>query len=429
MCDISPVISDGHAYPPDLADFTIEQWPAGSPIGVTRDQLAEVLSACFLASLTTDEGRPVRFRLLLTPHEELPTEGEPNRGVLKLRFDKSRPFEPDELRRLSPATPFETSLIGAHLEGSELRIWGIAHSGAAWLGPSWGGRSSDVIWTRAPILHVSGPGRVAVRSAGQLVAGLERGVLISSAMDVFESQWLPRLFAGAREDTLREHRDVAAEPGARSGVIDGSLIQTLTQHLVRRVVRLIRGADHGGMILIAEAEEALRFRDGLGAVRLKYTFADEEPLRRYRTLLRRLMTSLGAASATGSVGWEDFRSADDPALAEIERSVFEISRLIASLASIDGAVLLNKRFDLIGFGAEVSAELVAPKKVWRAIDIEGESRQCDLAESVGTRHRAAYRFVQHHPGGLAIVISHDGAVRFVASLNNGVTYWEQSVSP
>ena len=105
------MISDGRAYPPELADFTIEQWPAGSPLGVTRDQLADVLSACFLASLTTDEGRPVRFRLLLTPHDALPTEGEPNRGVLKLCFDKSRALESDELRRLSPAAPFETSLI------------------------------------------------------------------------------------------------------------------------------------------------------------------------------------------------------------------------------------------------------------------------------------------------------------------------------
>lgn len=422
------MISAGHAYPPDLAVFTLEQWPADAPLGVTRAQLVDVLSACFLASLTTDEGRPVRFRLLLAPHEELPNDGEPNHGVLKLCFDKSRAFELDELRRLSPAVPFETSLIGAHVEGPELRIWGIAHSGAAWLAPSWGGRSSQVIWTRAPIIHVSGPGRVAVRSAGQLVAGLERGALISSAMDVFESRWLPQLFAHARDELLREHRDAAADPSLK-GNIDRSLVQTLTQHLVRRVVRLVRGAGHGGMVLIAEVEEALRFRDGLGAVRLKYTFADEEPRRRYRTLLRRLMTSLEAASATGCVGWEDFRAADDPALAEIEQSVFEISRLIASLASIDGAVLLNKRFDLIGFGAEVSAELAAPNKVWRAIDTEGESARCDLAESVGTRHRAAYRFVQHHPQGLAVVISHDGSVRFVASLERGVTYWEQSVSP
>jgi len=48
---------------------------------------------------------------------------------------------------------------------------------------------------------------------------------------------------------------------------------------------------------------------------------------------------------------------------------------------------------------------------------------------VGTRHRAAYRFVQGHPGGLAIVVSQDGSVSFVANRNDDVVFWEQSVSP
>jgi hypothetical protein len=425
---LARVIIEGNAYPPDLADYTIEQWPATSPLGVSRDQLAEALVACYLASLTTDEGRPVRFRLLLTPPDALPIEGEPNKGALRLRFERSRALEPDELRRLSPAAAFETSLICAHLEEGDLRIWGIAYSGASWLAPSWGGRDSGVIWTRAPIIHVTGPGRLAVRSAGRLVAGLERGTLISLAMDVFESRWLAELFADSREDLLREHRDGLDDPASKN-VIDSSLIQTLSQHMVRRVLRLIRSSGHGGMMLAAESAEAERYRSGQGAVRLKYTFAQEEPRSRYRTLQRRLMNALARAPRTGSVGWEDFRTGEDPVLAEIEQSVFEVSRLIASLASTDGAVLMNKRFELVGFGAQVSAELPQPERVWRALDVDASRKECDYAESVGTRHRAAYRFVQHHPRGLAIVISHDGAVRFVASLDHGVTYWEQSVSP
>ena len=47
------------------------------------------------------------------------------------------------------------------------------------------------------------------------------------------------------------------------------------------------------------------------------------------------------------------------------------------------------------------------------------------ASAVGTRHRAAYRFVMACPSGLAIVVSHDGAVRFVANLDGQVVYWEQ----
>jgi len=91
--------------------------------------------------------------------------------------------------------------------------------------------------------------------------------------------------------------------------------------------------------------------------------------------------------------------------------------------------VLDKRLQLVGFGAEVSSDLPSPEKVWRAQDLEGEKRQPESIENVGTRHRAAYRFAQHHPSGLAIVISHDGGVSFVAQRDGVVVYWEQSVSP
>jgi hypothetical protein len=67
--------------------------------------------------------------------------------------------------------------------------------------------------------------------------------------------------------------------------------------------------------------------------------------------------------------------------------------------------------------------------VYRALDAEGDQRQPEPIEIVGTRHRAAYRFVNDHPGGLAVVISQDGAVSFVANRDGQVVFWQQSVSP
>ena len=115
------------------------------------------------------------------------------------------------------------------------------------------------------------------------------------------------------------------------------------------------------------------------------------------------------------MGWSDFALDASPGLERLEQSVFELSRLIANLAAIDGAVVVDKRFALVGFGAEVSSELSSPPRVWRALDTEGDEREIDDIENVGTRHRAAYRFVHDHPQGLAIVISHDGGVSFVAN--------------
>jgi hypothetical protein len=109
--------------------------------------------------------------------------------------------------------------------------------------------------------------------------------------------------------------------------------------------------------------------------------------------------------------------------------VFELSRVLANLTAIDGALVLDKRFGVLGFGAEVSAELPTPERVWRALDAEGRQRQAEDVENVGTRHRAAYRFVNDHPDGVAVVISQDGGVTFVANRDGDVVFWEQSVSP
>ena len=414
----------GHAYPPDLARYVKAHWPPDRVLRVPHDFLCDALSVAFQASLTSEEGRPIRFRLLLTPFDELPEDGTPNEGALRLRFDSSRSLHADELRRLSPSVPFETSLIGAQIEGEKLRIWGIAHSGPAWLAPSWGGRSLVPNWTFDPIIHATGPGRLAVRCAGTMVGGIERGELVDALMDVFDSEWLPALFAREREIVRAEH---AAHQAGRTAptLVDDSLAGRVGQHMLRRAMQLVRGAGHGGMILVVDAAEP----GGLDGLRLKYRFGQDEPSHRYRTLLFRILDGVAAATTKPSVGWSDFVSDASKNLERLEQAVFEWSRVIANLAAVDGAVVLDKRLGLLGFGAEVSAELPSPTCVWRASDTEGHQRDPYDTENVGTRHRAAFRFVNDHPQGLAIVVSQDGGVTFVANREQQVVFWEQSVSP
>ncbi|HEY2903058.1 MAG TPA: hypothetical protein VGL59_20925 [Polyangia bacterium] len=416
-----------HTYPPDLARYVEEHWPEGRTLSLPRRLLGEALSVAFQASLTSEETRPTRFRLLLMPAAQLPEAGAPNQGVLRLRFDQSRALHADELRRLSPSAQFETSLIGAHVEHNKLRIWGLAHSGPAWLAPTWGGRSLVPNWTYEPIIHVTGPGHLAVRCAGKLVGALQRGELVNAMMDVFESEWLAAMFAREREQVRSEHaarQQLTSSPTAA----DHSLVGRVGQHMLRRAIQLVRGARQGGMILVVSSPAEVS-ASGKGGVRLKYRFQHDEPSQRYRTLLFQILERVAGATSKASVGWSDFALDASPGLGKLEESVFEWSRLVANLAAIDGAVVLDQQFGVLGYGAEVSAELPVPDQVWRALDTEGNQREPDDFENVGTRHRAAYRFVHDHPGGLAIVISHDGGVSFVANRDGQVTFWEQSVSP
>lgn len=415
-----------HAYPPDLARFVEGNWPASSPLPLSSELFEEALAVAFHASLTTEETRPTRFRLLLTGPENLPESGVPKQGVLRLLLAEPRPLTVHELRRLAPAAPFETSLIGAHEQEGKLRIWGVAHSGPGWLAPTWGGRGVVPNWSYDPIVHVTGPGHVAVRCAGKLVGAIERGLVVDATLDVFDSLWLRAMFEREREDVRALHD--ASQVGVASPTsAEHSLIGKVGQHMLRRAIQLVRGAHHGGLILVLDAVgEHACWASGL---RLKYPLLQDEPSHRYRSLLLRILQTVAGTTTKPTVGWLDFASSDDARFADLEAEVFELSRVMANLTAIDGALVLDKRFGVLGFGAEVSAELPSPQQVYRALDAEGVERQAENVENVGTRHRAAYRFVNDHPGGLGVVVSQDGGVTFVANHGGKVVFWEQSVSP
>lgn len=100
--------------------------------------------------------------------------------------------------------------------------------------------------------------------------------------------------------------------------------------------------------------------------------------------------------------------------------------LIAGCAEVDGAVVLTNRIELLGFGGEITGDLPGVVTVRRAYDLEGEQYEEEFTESVGTRHRSAYRLCLALPAAVAIIISQDGTVRFAKSRDGVVTYWDQA---
>ena len=407
------------SYPQDLVAYLERHWPADLPRRLSADALYDVVAVAYHASFLRDEDRPVRLRLLVAAPDELPSSGEGPRGILRWRLEKARPLVADELRRIAPAAPFETALVCVDPGAGDGNgtVWAIAHSGAGWLAPTYGGRRRPQSSTPTHIVvHVVAPGRLALFAGDRFLVELEGGELHDLTHDVFDSAWLPTLFGKIR-----------GEPGrSQAHDIHVQLANFVSQQVLRRVLALLRTARHGGMLLFVDRPT---IDSPLPAcVRVKYGFADETPRRRQRQLLERVANELneGHGIETGSGGWEDFLREPSPSLARIEQDIFELGRFIAGLTSVDGAVVLDKRFELLGFGAEVLHQNDA-YTVYRALDGEASERLLDDEESVGTRHRAAYRFAYAHPRGLAIVVSQDGGVRFVTRVRDEVTYFEQKL--
>src|SRR5919112_2344981 len=422
------------AYPADLASFVRERWDEDRA-GSLPDQgrLETLISACYQAGLLREEERAVTFRVILCDPDLLPPREGPPDGTHRLEFPRPRPFDVQEIRRLSPAADYYRSLIGACFDEEEgLRVWGLVHTGPRWLRGGQGGRDVPPPLPPVLVLRAYGPGRIAVDVGLKALCKLEEGRLSDTSMDVFDSRWLPDTFAPVRGELAKIHaglRDQARKKGEVWARLDNDIIRVIGQHTIKRIISAVRDSHHGGTVVIVPPYLADDILEGR-YVSLKYKFIDAEPRRRFRTLIVDVMNALARSHAgtpaRDPVGWDDYEASSDRELTGLDEAIFEVAHLIAGLTAVDGAVVLTQRFELLGFGGEISGKLPAVKTVARALDVEADTAFDESAEGVGTRHRSAYRLCKALPDVIAVVISQDGNVRFVKCKDGAITYWDQT---
>lgn len=427
-----------HAYPRDLAVFVMNRWevaPEEDQEEASRevclpelDRFEEILSTCYQASLLREEERPVTFRLILSRPSRFAEESGPPVGFHRLVFSRPRPFTPDELRRLSPAADFHRALIGVELdEEGQPRIWGLVSSGPRWVQAAQGGRARSVPLPQCLVVCATSPGRVVVCNGSTTVATLHNGCITCPTLDVFGASWLWDTFADVRDEVRALHEEAVAGDGPRRP-LDPKFIAQIGQHVIRRALSVVRAARHGATLLFLPPETADRC-ELQSLLKIKYRFRDDEARRRFRSLILRILdavTRVGPADASTPAGWEDFVDSRDERLAELDEGIFELGHLLAGLSAVDGAVVLTKRFEILGFGAEISGLLPDVAEVARAGDAEGRERVTESVASVGTRHRSVYRLSGKLPDMMGIVVSQDGGVRFVRHMDGQVTYWDQA---
>jgi DisA bacterial checkpoint controller nucleotide-binding len=422
------------AYPADLARFVCEAWDEERAGPLPEEGTVETLiSACYQASLLYEEERAVTFRVILCDPEHLPPNDGPPGGIHRLEFPEPRPFDIQEIRRLSPAADYYHSLIGIRLdEEGELRIWGLVHSGPRWLREGQGGRDAPPPLPRALVLRVHGPGRIAVDVGQDTLCKLEEGRISDVSMDVFRSRWLPDSFAPVRQELAEIHeglKDQARKKGQVWARLDNDITRVIGQHTIKRITSAVRDSHHGGTLVIVPPNLADDILEGR-YVSLKYRFVDAEPRRRFRTLIVDVMSELArtyaGAPARDPVGWDDYEASSDATLSLLDEAVFEVAHLIAGLTAVDGAVVMTQRFEMLGFGGEISGDLPPVETVERALDVEAEATIEESTDGVGTRHRSAYRLCNALGTVIAVVISQDGNVRFIKRKNGAVTYWDQA---
>ncbi|MGA2735241.1 MAG: putative sensor domain DACNV-containing protein [Syntrophobacteraceae bacterium] len=430
-----------HANSRDLALYVTDHWgdtrlfESSSVIDCgpgdslpDQNTLDHLISCCYQASLLREEGRPVRFRLILREPGCFDGKDGPPTGLHRLLFSEPQPFDENELQRLSPAADFYRSLIGVRHGAHEgLQIWGIVHSGSRWVQNVYGGRTIAPALPLSLVVYVTDPGRISVCKGPLTIATINRGQIVSPTHEVFGSAWLSAGSASIRSRLWELHiaaKDAAKKPWAD---LNPGIVSTIAQQVARRIISSVRNSGHGGTILVIPPEMVEQAFEENPYLSIEYRVTDEATRKRFQTLLVNLMNKLAEvygrkANKGKSVGWDEYVASNEESLALLDEAVFDLAHLFADLTAVDGAVVFTSGFELLGFGAMISVGLKGVKTVARALDIEGLQTEQVHSGSFGARHRSVFRFCNAVHEAIAIVISQDRLVRFVKWKEGMVTY-------
>jgi len=433
-----------HKYYLDLAKYIRTCWATGdqgSESGITGGEILpsypyfeNLLSICYQASMLREEEHPVRLRLILGDSEQFSAQDFPPMGLHRQIFTNPRPCNEFELRKLSPAAAFSRTLVGVELnDQNEWQIWGLVHSGDRWLQSYQGGRKVPPQIPGVPVIHLAGPGRLAVLRGSTTVADLVGGRIITPDLNVFEAQWLQEFFLPARMELLSLVHSSSTGPQSFSTLINPNVMQTIGRHVTMRIISTMRNFHQGGTFLYLPDDRSEEFTEPNPLITIKYQFHKKGIRPRLMDLMSQILRSLvidyGQELQEGMLlSWQDYITVSSNSLALLDEAIFEVAHQLADFAGVDGAVVLTNKSRALGFGAMIKGDFDQVKTVARAIDLEGEKRLEESTESFGTRHRSVFYLCQQIPETMGIVISQDGNARLVKWKNGLVTYWEQVVS-
>lgn len=394
----------------------------------TEDQLREVCDVLYAASLLKEEGRAVRARVIIAPPDAFSPSAGPPDGIHAIRFTTPHNLTSNEIKRLSPAASFFHSVVVIWPDRDKgFRIWGILNTGPRWLNLVAGGRKPMGEDMPHPIIHVREPGWLLFYRGYSLMAEWRGREFHGPRMDVFQSTLLSERFAGHRQ-RLVEALGAECLPASLDFDSYAELSHLVSLQFVKRIINLVRTSGHGGSLVIVPDDQ-----EGMDVatqwIDCKYSATPDEAGMRFGKLLQSIIRRVGQLSPVNSTvedAWGIFRHISDPELDALEEAFFELARLFSDLMQVDGALVLDRRMCLIGFGGEIRVDRNV-LQVGHAHDLEGNFVTGWDVQGDGTRHRSVYRLCSVEPDVIGFVISQDSQVRMIANVNDSVVFWPHTV--
>ena len=344
---VSPRLHEHFARLREEAVGRGEESLAPLPDGETIEIL---IDAAFWASLRREEGYEPRISFAyLSPRE----------ARQPLLFERPLPLTPSGLTRVAPAVENPGIHLGVWREGGELSVWGAV-------------RAIPVLCF---VLEVAAPGLLVIKHH----VGEEWRKFVNVAVLEGDQIKLVEAPGGRTPDSTPLLKSLLRFDSSTSGIQSVSI-------LVQLAVAM-RAHGRGGLLLVVPADT----EQWRGSIVEPVSYAVSPPFSELACLNQ--MTP----SPTEQDRW---RQTVGPAIGTI-----------GGLTAVDGAVVLNNHYELLGFGAKLSRRKGWPRveQVLVTEPIEGATPLLAHPEQLGgTRHLSAAQFVHDQRDSVALVASQDG---------------------
>lgn len=388
----------------DVAKAVLERWNdivAGeykAPSKPSESVLSTLLESVNYAAGFPEEGRYPRFNVTAASSEEHVDS--------LMRFERARPFTVAELRRLIPATDPKKSAVHVEWDQSgKLAIVGIHDLGTSWHRA----RVGLEYWYASPttlLVEVERPNRLSVYQQQYRMASFSDGEADLYAR-VEWSTFLHGVARGGLEDL-----DAKIIPPEHEPVSEYASFEFMAfWNCFAAIANSIGMSGHGGAVMIVPSVEDVN----TPLLRRKYMTKDT-------TLSKAFVEFISARHEVGDLYYrrDTGENVDDDTLARFDwklklafDALVERTRLVAQLAQCDGALVLSRSLDVLGFGCEIAAELKPDIPVGEVTnELEPDFRELDV-EQFGMRHRSAIKFLTHQREAVVLVVSQDGPISAV----------------
>lgn len=354
------------------------------------NDVKEVVETAFLASLKREEGRPVRFSIVLASDGETDDSSHRYKSDAR-RFHNAVAFSVASILKLAPAfNPDLSSLgVGRNPVTGDFECWGSFHYppqahmfNQVPVGVEGGGV------TRPDLFMVSArsPGLLYISRTNSRIGRFVDGDFIATSPTPFTSMSLGGYLIESLKPTYlgqnnhywhcyREALDVLLSESASRG--------------------------HGATVAILNAD---------GVTSTQGLFSPKYTVKGHGRLKSRFENAWGNKKTLLAIVYN--------------KLIHQYLQELAQLSTVDGALILTRELELVAFGSTLSAPRWTGKILHGPDGFGRSNHEAFPAQRYGTRHSSAIDFAAACNGSTVFVVSQDGAVRaFLRSSEDTVLCW------